>query len=196
MPTTKIGQTFRCILHEERHPSASLHWDPKTGALKYRDWHRKGGEEWYTLADVYASKIAGREMRLKGPSMASWFLRLLVEAKICTPVAVPARRLPLTVRPAVRKVYEGFLLLLGCKWLHTPGAPTPFSWQFAAGWCRISERHAGESLQWLLQQGYIQQVGTYQRMALFLPVPLHGETSEGVEKRSAWASAIPLLTCH
>jgi hypothetical protein len=38
LPTAKIGQAFRCILHDDRHPSASLYWDPKTGALKYRDW--------------------------------------------------------------------------------------------------------------------------------------------------------------
>jgi hypothetical protein len=173
LPTAKIGRTFRCILHDDRHPSASLYWDPKTGALKYRDWHRKSGAEWYTLADVYASIIAGRVMRLPGPSLASWFLRLLVEAGICSPVEVPARPLVSAVRPAVRKVYEGFLLLLGCKWLLTPGAPTPFTWRFAADWCRLAERHAGESIQWLLREGYIRQVGTYQRMALFLPVPPH-----------------------
>jgi Bifunctional DNA primase/polymerase, N-terminal len=175
LPTGKIGQTLHCILHDDRHPSASLYWDPKTGALKYRDWHRKGETEWYTLADVYASTIAGRVMRLPGPSMASWFLRLLVEAGMYRPVAVPARRLPSTVRPAVRKVYEGFLLLLGCKWLHTPGDPTPFSWRFAADWCGISERHAGESIRWLLQEGYIRQVGKHRGTALFLPVPPHEE---------------------
>jgi hypothetical protein len=146
LPTTRIGQAFRCILHDDRHPSASLFSDPKTGALTYRDWHRKGEEEWYTLADVYATEVTGRDMRLKGPSMASWFLRLLVEAGIYRPVLVPARRLPPTVRPAVRKVYEGFLLLLGCKWLRSPGVPTTFTWQFAADWCRISEPHAGRSI--------------------------------------------------
>jgi hypothetical protein len=32
--TARVGQGCLCILpgHEERHPSASLHWDPKTGA--------------------------------------------------------------------------------------------------------------------------------------------------------------------
>jgi hypothetical protein len=175
LPTAKIGQVFRCILHADRHPSASLYWDPKTEALKYRDWHRKSDVEWYTLADVYASKVAGRVMRLSGPSMATWFLRLLVEAGIYKPVAVPVRRLPPTVRPAVRKVYEGFLLLLGCKWLHTSGAPTTFTWQFAADWCGLSKRHAGESIRWLLKQDYIQPAGKHRGTALFLPVPPHEE---------------------
>jgi hypothetical protein len=176
LPTAKIGRAFHCILHDDRHPSASLYWDPKTGALKYRDWHQQSGAEWYTLADVFASRVAGRVLRLKGPSMASWFLRLLVEAGLYQPVAVPVRRLPPTVRPAVRKVYEGLLLLLGCKWLRTLGAPTAFSWRFAADWGGISERHAGESIQWLLKEGFIRQVETYKHMALFLPVPPHEET--------------------
>jgi hypothetical protein len=111
----------------------------------------------------------------KGPSMASWFLRLLVEAGLYRLMAVLARRSPQTVRPAVRKVYEGFLLLLSCKWLRTPGAPTPFSWRFADDWCRLSEPHASESLQWLLGEGYIHQVGKHRGTTLFLPVPPHEE---------------------
>jgi hypothetical protein len=45
VPTARVGQGFFCILpgHEEAHPSASLHWDPKTGALQYRDWHTRDG---------------------------------------------------------------------------------------------------------------------------------------------------------
>ena len=36
------------------------------------------------------------------------------------------------VRPSVRKLYEGFRLLLGCKWLYAHGEPTTFSWRLAA----------------------------------------------------------------
>jgi hypothetical protein len=75
----------------------------------------------------------------------------------------------------VSKVFEGFLLLLGCKWLRTPGAPTPFAWRFAADWCHISERHSGESIQWLLREGYIRQVGKHGGTTLFLPVPPYKE---------------------
>jgi hypothetical protein len=94
-------------------------------------------------------------------------LRLLVEARIIEPYPVPARPLPPDVRPAVRKVYEGFLFLLACKWWHTPQAPTPFSWRFAAAWCGVGERHVGEAMQWLLARGYLHQVGRYRQMALF-----------------------------
>jgi hypothetical protein len=171
VPTTRVGQGFLCILpgHIEAHPSASLHWDPKTGALVYRDWHARNGVEWYTLPDVRASLVYGHAVRLRGPSVATWQLRLLVEAGILAPYPVPARPLPSGVRLAVRTVYEGFLFLLACKWWHTPQAPTPFSWRFAAAWCGVGERHVGEAMQWLLAQGWLRKVGQYRNTALFLP---------------------------
>jgi hypothetical protein len=171
VPTARVGQGFLCILpkHDERHPSASLHWDPKTGALQYRDWHAHSGAEWYTLPDVRASLACGHAMRLRGPSVATWQLRLLVEAGILEPYPVPARPLPPEVRPAICKAYDGFLFLLACKWWHTPQAPTPFTWRFAAAWCGLGERHAGEAMQWLLAHGFLRQVGKHRNMALFWP---------------------------
>jgi Bifunctional DNA primase/polymerase, N-terminal len=171
VPTDRVGHAFLCVLpgHEEAHPSASLHWDPKTGTLQYRDWHTRSGVAWYTLPDVRASLAYGRAVRLRGPSVATWQLRLLVEAGILAPYPVSARPLPAAVQPAIRLVYEGFLLLLGCKWWHTPEAPAPFSRRFAAAWCGLGERHVGEAMHWLLAQGWLRQVGRYRGLALFLP---------------------------
>jgi hypothetical protein len=171
VPTPRVGQGFLCILpgHDEAHPSASLHWDPKTGTLQYRDWHARSGVEWYTLPDVRASLAYGQAVRLRGPSVATWQLRLLVEAGILAPYPVSACPLPSDVRPAIRQVYEGFLFLLGCKWWYTPEVPTPFAWRFAAAWCGVEERHVGEAMRWLLMQGLIRRVGRHHRMALFLP---------------------------
>jgi hypothetical protein len=170
VPTARVGQGFLCVLpgHTETHPSASLHWDPKTGALQYRDWHARSGVAWYTLPDVRASLACGQAMRLRGPSVATWQLRLLVEARILAPYPVPARPLPPDARPAVRKVYAGFVFLLACKWWHTPDAPTAFSWRFAAAWCGLGERHVGDAMQWLLVHGFLRQVGKHRRTALFL----------------------------
>jgi hypothetical protein len=175
VPTARVGQSFLCVLpgHEEAHPSASLHWDPKTGALQYCDWHARSGVDWYTLPDVRASLAFRQAIRLRGPSVATWQLRLLVEARILEPYPVSGRPLPPEVRPAVRKVYEGFLFLLGCKWWHTPQAPTTFSWRFAAAWCGLGASHVGEAMHWLLAQGFLRQVGTYQRTALFVPGAAH-----------------------
>jgi hypothetical protein len=171
VPTTRVGQGFLCLLpgHDERHPSASLHWDPKTGALQYRDWHARSGVDWYTLPDVRASLAFGWAVRLRGPSVATWQLRLLIEARILAPYPVPARPLSPDVRPAVRRVYAGFRLPLACKWWHTPQAPTAFSWRFASAWCGLGERHVGAAMRWLLAQGFIREVGRHRQMALFLP---------------------------
>jgi hypothetical protein len=171
VPTARVGQGFLCILpgHEERHPSASLHWDPKTGGVQYRDWHTRDRVDWYPLPDVRASLAFGHAVRLRGPSVATWQLRLLIEAGILDPYPVSARPLPPKVRPTVRTVYNGFLFLLACKWWHTPQAPTPFAWRFAAAWCGLGARHVGEAMHWLLAQGFIRQVGRHRQMALFLP---------------------------
>jgi hypothetical protein len=69
----------------------------------------------------------------------------------------------------IRRIYAGFVLLLGCKWWHTPQAPTPFVWRFAAAWCGVEARQLGEASHWLLVQGFLRQVGPHQRMALWLP---------------------------
>ena len=171
LPIDYVGHAFVCVLpgHTEAHPSASLHWDPHIGALQYRDWHARSGVAWYTLPDVRASLAYGRALRLRGPSVATWQLRLLVEAGLLEPYPVPACPLPPGVDPAVRRVYAGFLLLLGCKWWHTPQAPTTFAWRFAAAWCGLGEWHVGDAMQWLLAQGFLHQVGRYRNMALFLP---------------------------
>jgi hypothetical protein len=57
---------------------------------------------------------------------------LLIDAGLATPITVDAKPSPGDARPSLRRVWEGFLLLLGAKWLHTPWQPTPFSWRLAA----------------------------------------------------------------
>jgi hypothetical protein len=171
LPIDRLGHAFLCVLpgHEEAHPSASLHWDPQTGALQYRDWHARSGVAWYTLPDVRASLAFGHALRLRGPSVATWQLRLLVEAGLLEPSPVPACPLPSTVRPSIRRIYEGFLFLLACKWWHTPQASTTFAWRFAAAWCGVETRQVEQAMPWLLAHGWLRQVGTYRQMALFLP---------------------------
>jgi hypothetical protein len=171
LPIDHVGRGFACILpgHEEAHPSASLHWDPKTGALQYHDWHARSGEPWYTLPDVRASLAFRQAVRQRGPCVATWQLRLLVEAGILERYPVPARGLPLATPRAARTVYEGFLFLLGCKWWHTPQAPALFSWRFAAAWCGLGARQAGQAMRWLLAHGSLRRVGTHRRTALFVP---------------------------
>jgi hypothetical protein len=173
----RIGALFRCILpgHTDRRPSASLWWD-RSSVLVYRDWHSEGVQRdrehagpgtWLTLPEVRASLAYGQARWLQQAETWTWQMRLLIEAEIVTPAPVAARPLPRDVRPAVHRVYDGFGRLLGCKGLVKPGEPTAFAWRFAAAWCGISMPHVGKALKWLLQHGYIRQVGQHRRTALF-----------------------------
>ncbi len=165
-----LRKGFRCILpgHHEQHPSASLVRNA-SGVIVYHDWHRRSGLEYLTLPEVRAALAYGRVRRLAPPELATWGWRLLVEAGILRSAPVPSIALPPSVRTAVRRVHEGFLLLLGCKWLYAPGEPTAFSWRFAAAWCGLSERHAGEAIRELLHTGALRQVGQHRSAAIFLP---------------------------
>lgn len=177
-----MGGTFRCVLpgHSETTPSASL-CRGNNGVVMYRDWHQRDGREWYFLAEVRASRAYGRVVTLSDPGrgrysseLAVWTQRLLVETGLLRPADVPMRELPKGVTPCVRKVYEGFRLLLGCKWLYRPGEPTTFAWRFASAWCGVSERHAGDAIQELMRLGIIYRAGSHicrgRPIALFLPV--------------------------
>ena len=113
------------------------------------------------------------------PEHAVWALRLLVEAGLVKGADVPHRKLPDDASPTVRRVYEGFVLLLRCKHLHTPGAATPFTWSFAACWCGVDSRTARDAMRYLLQEGFVQEAGAWQcrgrEMKLFLPCEVkHG----------------------
>jgi hypothetical protein len=105
------------------------------------------------------------------PEAAVWSLRLLVEAGLLKPAAVPHKPLPDTAPARAAKLYEGFLLLLGCRWLHTPGDAAPFAWRFAAAWCGLAGRNEslGGAMQWLLKNGYLTCTGKYKRTHLFIP---------------------------
>jgi Bifunctional DNA primase/polymerase, N-terminal len=58
----RLGESFRCLIHPDRRPSASL-WrrDPEAHVL-YGDWHagRHGEQRWLTLPTVRA-RLAGRQ---------------------------------------------------------------------------------------------------------------------------------------
>ena len=171
------GQAFACVLpgHKDLHPSASL-YRRSDGLFVYHDWHCKGQKEFYYLAEVYASQCCGTIVCLGRSELPTWQLRLLVDTGFAEPAPVHIRCLPEGASRVVQTVYHGFVRLLGCKWLHTPGLPTPYTWRFAARWCGVSERHAGASIQELLRLDIIRIVGhhrgTGRPMALFLPSDL------------------------
>jgi hypothetical protein len=133
----------------------------------YRAWEVAGA---WCLLDAGGSHCLRVLLRLRGPEMVTWQLRLLVDAGVVAPCPVQARALPADAPMSVQKVYRGFMHLLACKWLYTAAAPTPYSWRFAAAWCGMhSLQQIGAAMEWLLKRGYVRRVGTHKRMALFLP---------------------------
>jgi hypothetical protein len=169
----RIGQTFQCILpgHRDDSPSCTLYVG-RDQRLQYHDFHaRHDARQWWAMPEVYAATTTGHLATLSKPSMLTWQIRLLVDAKIVDPAFVPHRPLPANVKASVRKAYQGLMHLFACKWLYDYGKPSSFSWRFAEGWCGVSVRMAGEATQWLLANGYIRIVEKYRRTALFLPVP-------------------------
>ncbi|HLW60595.1 MAG TPA: bifunctional DNA primase/polymerase [bacterium] len=170
----EVGRGFRCILpgHGETSPSASLGLN-SVGIPVYYDWHERDGLKVLTLPEVRAALAYGEVRQLRGPGLATWGLRLLVEAGVLHPVRVEPPPLPDWEPPYVRQVYDGFLFLLGCKWLHTPGAPTAFSWRFAAAWCGVPQKQAGEAIHHLCYEGYMHIVDPAGPVTLFLPGPRH-----------------------
>ena len=155
----EVGQSFSCVLpgHEESKPSASI-YKSDTGLYIYRDWHNKGGKEIFFLPEVYAAIRYKKVVELGKPEFTTWAIRLLVDLGFISQYPIKKKPLPKDVKPTVKKVYEGFCLLLGCKWLYSPGEPTPFSWRFAKSWCGVGERQAGEAIKYLLKHGYIKIV--------------------------------------
>jgi hypothetical protein len=174
--STKLGSRFCCVLHQEENPSAYLYQAKESGDWLYHDFHgrSRGGEEWLTLARVRA-QLAGRNGALSAPEHATWKLILLVEAGLLPLVAVSARPLPEASEPVVSHVYERFLFLLGCRWNYTYGAPAPFTRDFAAALCGISERAARYAIDELIEIGALAAAGKEGRMRLWLPAPMGSE---------------------
>lgn len=140
-----VRSPFRCPIpgHEERHPSASLFRMP-SGVWMLRDWHGRGRRAWVPLADVFASRLLGEEVELGTGERRSWLARLEVEMGVREPLPVSLPRLPARASESVRRVSEGFRLLLAVE-----GAESaPFSRRFAARWCGpgLGEMRAGRAI--------------------------------------------------
>ncbi len=181
MPTNiELEHEFHCILpgHFDTHPSASFgrHDD---GHYYYHDFHhgKYDSPPNFTFAEVFAAQETGRVQKLNKVSHATWKLRLLVEMGWLEPATVSILPLPDYATKTVQKVYEGFHLLLQCKWLYDYGAPTAFSWQFASEWCGVAEDTAAKAFKALQAMKIVQEVGSYSRpygktMKVFLPYPV------------------------
>jgi hypothetical protein len=172
--TDRIGAAFPDVMPgmaPDVKPSASLYQNERD-IIVYRSFRM--ADQFWTLGEVRASLAYGEPTRFatgKGmrPEGACWAIRLLIEGGLIQAAKVAHRPITDDAPKAARTVYAGFLQLLGCKWLYTKGAASPFSWRFAAAWCGMGHRQAGVGMQWLLSNGYLVQTGRHGRTALFMP---------------------------
>lgn len=173
------GKPFRCVLpgHEERNPSASI-YSGDNGVFMYHDFHQRSGPRCYTLGQVRAYQANGvvGDLSLKSSVHATWSLRLLVESGVFSPVPVSPLILPFDAPQHVRRVAEGFTLLLGCRWLYRAGEPAPLTRRFASAWCGVSEKQAEFAIRYLKMSRLIERVastrGGYGETSLYLPSTL------------------------
>ncbi|HEX5249926.1 MAG TPA: bifunctional DNA primase/polymerase [Gaiellales bacterium] len=161
IPAKGVGKNFRCVLpgHQETHPSASLTHD-KNGAVVYHDWHRRDGQEFFLLAEVYAAVTAGKVVKLNKPELARWKLRLLVETGV---VAAPAVTLPplTSANSTQTKVYDGLRLLIQARTLADDPDPFPFTASFVSRWCAITEDQAKLAIRFIRDQGLLTIAGKF-----------------------------------
>ncbi len=166
----RLGHSFCCVLpgHQEKNPSASL-YRGDNGVIVYHDFHRREGVEFYTLPEVRAAQAYGHAVPLldRKPELAVWGILLLVEGGVLPLAPVLEVYLPADAPWSARALCEGFRLLLGCRWLYTPGDPAPFSWRFASAWCGVSQKQAGKGIQWLIRNRVLIPAGKHRRTTLF-----------------------------
>ncbi len=175
IPDVAVGEAFSCAIRDgDEHASAAL-WRDRSGLLVYHDFHAQGTpEEFLTLTEVYAAQITGRTTKLAAPTHLIWLMRLLIaiEGVDAADVALPP--LPAHAFASVRTVYDGYTLLLGCRWLYAPGEPAPFTVRFAADWCGVSHATAAQAIAALIEMKVITKVDVAKAkgktIPLYLPV--------------------------
>ena len=164
-----IGKKFTCAVHLEKRASAAI-LAPRDAheTYVYADFHGAEQKIWPLPVIYWAIKTGKPPERMPPSSLLVWTVRLLVDAGVLAPARIPSLPpLPPDAPSAAQAVYDGFRLLLQCRW-HYKEDPAPFSWRFGAVWCGVSQQACGRGLRWLLQAGYLVGAGMHRRLQLFL----------------------------
>lgn len=164
------GRKFSCPMprHGDRHPSATISRG-SDGVFRVRCWAGCVGEKTLTLADIAASRGAGDLRRLDAPSQLRWYRRLEVEAGLIAADRPRLPPLPDDAIEAVRRVYDGFRLLVAVRRSLGDDGPTPFTSEFAAAWCGLSPKQAKTALSKLSALDRIRPVGNHGLLLLWIP---------------------------
>ena len=159
------GEAFRCILHDDNRASAAI-YRGDDNLLRYRCFAGCCGRQgWLSLAGVHAWKV-GRRCHLSRIEIAIWAADLRVRAGLLDPVWIPDPEAG--VPDHLVPTWDGFRRLIGVRWMHRPGEPTPFAREFAAAWCQLSERQVRSQFIELVDRGAIRDAGG-DRLRLWLP---------------------------
>jgi hypothetical protein len=112
--------------------------------------------------DDYASRVSRRPPRRRnGPLFAIWKLDLYRAAGLIQPLPVDLPPLPTDASDSGRLMRDRYAVLLGLRRLRGDGEdPAPYTKQFAAEWCGLSDTTAQRALGELLRAGVIVKVGT------------------------------------
>lgn len=114
--------------------------------LLYRPLYTGIERDWFSLAEVYASRYAKRLLTLRGSAANRWWTRLRVEAGLIE-LDVPTLALPAGLSPVAQHVARGFAALWAVNAYCYPGGAAPtFARSFAAPWCGVSDWDARKGL--------------------------------------------------
>jgi hypothetical protein len=100
---------------------------------------------------------------------ALWATRLSFEQGLHDLPEVPNARLTGEFDGTAAAVFQGFRLLVRCRWALVYGAPVVFEHNFAAAWCGVTAWQAKEARFRLSRAGYMVAVGKHGLSIEWLP---------------------------
>ncbi len=173
----RLGVAFRCPLHDDWKPSASLWRGDRSGEIGLRDWHRAGSRVWYELHEVYLWQRTG-SLDWGKPTRLLFTLDLLAQANLISPGADPVLP-PLLVDASadLHLVWRAVDYLFRLRRFYGNADPAPLSWRFLAAWCDLPEYLVRDAMRFYLLPLEILRVARYyagpsgRSMMLFEPAP-------------------------
>jgi hypothetical protein len=122
------------------------------------------------LAQVFAIWVLGEPKQERGPSLARWRLRMLVDLGFIDPADVRLAALPHDADEDAAETWEVIRRLLSYRRLEEPvGEPVALSTPTLAAWFQTDELLLRRGKNWLEKHGFISRAGT---LATGRPRPL------------------------
>ena len=175
-PTLTVGETTRCPMHEDAHPSAVL-LGPSADHRSYGYYcHATSCNRYHSLTDIYHHKVSGNLLSLHSEEDArgrvlhhtalrlQWTTRLLEAAGIVHHRELGLPSVPTTAPEDVKALWEVFLHVRAIRCATRDStAPMPFSLRFIQDWTgdtrQWSLRSVNYGKRWLVSRGYLESMG-------------------------------------